>query len=358
MTADLETCLASLREHADAADRAAIWPLASWEALQRAGVLGWTIPSEHGGSERADSALLEGYEAIASACLTTCFILSQRDAAVRRIRSFAEPELARELLRPLACGGRFATVGLSQLTTSRQHSQPAMHARLEPERLILDGVMPWVTGAAEADHFVTGAVLEDGRQIMAVLPADAPGVSVGVPLDLMALEGSLTTEVRCELVELPRRWLLAGPAAQVMSLGARGGTGGLETSCLALGLAGAAVEYLHQEAVNRPEVGSLARQLEQERSHLRKQLHHLALHPGPPEETSALRGEANTLVLRATQVALTVSKGAGFVRPHGAQRWARQGLFFLVWSCPRPAVEATLAFLTPPEQTSARPTEC
>ena len=51
-----------------------------------------------------------------------------RSAATRalpvRILSFAGPELARELLRPLACGGRFATVGLSQLTTSRQHQQP------------------------------------------------------------------------------------------------------------------------------------------------------------------------------------------------------------------------------------------
>ena len=52
------------------------------------------------------------------------------------------------------------------------------------------------------------------------------------------------------------------------------------------------------------------------------------------------------LVLRATQVALTVSKGSGFLRSHPAQRWARQALFFLVWSCPRPTTIATLAQLT------------
>ena len=41
------------------------------------------------------------------------------------------------------------------------------------------------------------------------------------------------------------------------------------------------------------------------------------------------------------------AKGAGFVRPHPAQRWARQALFFLVWSCPRPAAEALLEELAP-----------
>jgi hypothetical protein len=55
-----------------------------------------------------------------------------------------------------------------------------------------------------------------------------------------------------------------------------------------------------------------------------------------------LRARANVLALRATQAALTANKGAGFVRPHAAQRRARQALFFLVWSCPRPAAEATL----------------
>jgi hypothetical protein len=46
---------------------------------------------------------------------------------------------------------------------------------------------------------------------------------------------------------------------------------------------------------------------------------------------------------------LTASKGTGFLRDHPAQRWARQALFFLVWSCPRPAAEATLDSLIPAE---------
>ena len=66
------------------------------------------------------------------------------------------------------------------------------------------------------------------------------------------------------------------------------------------------------------------------------------------ESAAHLRGRANALVLHATQTALAAAKGSGFLRSHPAQRWARQALFFLVWSCPRPALEGTLAHLAPP----------
>jgi alkylation response protein AidB-like acyl-CoA dehydrogenase len=335
--------LATLREKAADADGRLIWPEDSWEALRRGGAVGWAIPTAAGGMSWEGGQLFGAYEQLAEACLTSCFILSQRDAAVRRLRDSANHQLASELLPALAEGKTFTTVGLSQLTTSRQHVKPALTARELGGEFVLDGFMPWVTGATRADFFVTGAVLDDGRQFLAVLPRDRPGVSVGAPLELMALQGSMTAEVRCESVRLERRWLLAGPVEKVMA-GGRGGTGGLETSCLALGLTGAAVTYLLEEAASRPDLKPTAERLDHARSLMRAELHAAAQRGCSSDAAAALRGRANTLVLRATQAALTASKGAGFLRDHPAQRWARQALFFLVWSCPRPAVEATMAY--------------
>jgi alkylation response protein AidB-like acyl-CoA dehydrogenase len=340
-----ETVHAALAERANAADLEPVWPAASWEEIRRAGVLEWSIPQVYGGRGLGAVELLEGYERLASACLTICFLLSQREAACRRIRDAANEELRRELLPALARGDCFTTVGLSQLTTSRQHLKPSLAAREVNGDIHFDGTIPWVTGAEHADYLVIGAVLDDGRQVLAVLPRRTGGVSVGPPLDLMALRGSLTAEVRCDGVRLERRWLLAEPAERVLS--ARGGAGGLETSCLALGLAHAAVSYLLHEAGARPELRANADRLEQGRQALRRQLHELARGGGAPEQATALRARANALVLHATQAALTASKGTGFLHGHPAQRWARQALFFLVWSCPRPAAEATLALLTP-----------
>jgi alkylation response protein AidB-like acyl-CoA dehydrogenase len=339
--------IATLSAHAAAADGDPVWPEASWAAVRDAGVLAWAVPRTHAGSELPFRELLDGYERLAGACLTTCFILSQRDAACRRLRDGESARLRDELLPPLARGETFATVGLSQLTTSRQHLGPALTARLTDDGVLLDGSIPWVTGAARADHIIVGAVLDDGRQVLLAMPRGLPGVSVGPPLDLAALVGSLTAEVRCDRVHVDRRWLLAGPAANVMTLGGRASTGGLETSCLAIGLTGAAVAYLNDEASRRAELRETASRLTDECQGLREQMHTLARDGSTPAAAADLRADANGLVLRSTQAALTAAKGVGFLRSHPAQRWARQALFFLVWSCPRPAAEATLAKLAP-----------
>jgi butyryl-CoA dehydrogenase len=340
-----ETTREALAAHANAADAEPVWPESSWQELRRAGALAWSIPTEYGGRGLGAVELLAGYEQLASGCLTTAFFLSQREAACRRIAGGGSEELRRELLPVLARGDCFATVGLSQLTTSRQHGKPSLTARATDDGFHFHGTIPWVTGAEHAEYLVIGAVLEDGRQVLAVLPRRTAGVSVGPPLDLMALRGSLTAEVRCDGVELGRRWVLAGPAERVLA--GRGGAGGLETSCLALGLTAAAVAYLFGEAEARPELRPNAERLDAVRSGLRRQMHQLAQGGGAPEQATALRARANALVLHATQAALTAGKGTAFLGSHPAQRWARQALFFLVWSCPRPAAEATLELLTP-----------
>jgi alkylation response protein AidB-like acyl-CoA dehydrogenase len=339
------TLLAELFAHAGSADAEPVWPARSWDVVARAGALRWCIPEEYGGAGLGRVELLRHYRALAGACMTSCLLLSQRDAACRRLLDSGNEALCRRLLPPLARGEQFATVGLSQLTTARQHLGPACVARDEGSTLMLEGTVPWVTGAARAEHIVTGAVLPDGRQVLVVLPTALPGVAVGPSLDLMALEGSLTAEVRCAQVRLGKEWLLAGPAKKVLQ-GGRGGAGGLETSCYGLGLAGAALEYLRKEAEARPALAPGTERLHRGWQKAWQELERLAQEGGSAEAASALRGRANTLVLQATQAALTASKGTGFVRPHPAQRWARQALFFLVWSCPWPAAAATLAYLT------------
>jgi alkylation response protein AidB-like acyl-CoA dehydrogenase len=342
----LDSCLHSLGESAIEADGVMAWPEGSWNALRNAGVLGWSIPLAYGRSELAPLELLDGYRRIAGACLTTGFLLSQREAAVRRLRDSGNEAACRKLLPALANGDAFATVGLSQLTTSRQHGRPALMARFERDRVVFDGVMPWVTGAARADYFVTGAVLEDGKQVLAALPRATHGVTVGGPLPLAALQGSMTAEVRCQAAAVERSWLLAGPAEQVMAAG-KGGTGGLETSALALGLARAAEEYLRSESDHRPEWAESADACRQNGAALWERLMMLARTGGTPAEAADLRAQANTLVLKATQLGLAAAKGVGFLRSHGAQLRARQALFFLVWSCPRPALEGTVNSLQP-----------
>jgi butyryl-CoA dehydrogenase len=342
-----DAVLANLAGLADDADRRDDWPQASWDQVRQAGVTRWSIPADHGGLGMSSPQLLFGYEKLASACLTTAFILSQREAAVRRLCTSPVPLLQQRFLPGLARGEIFATVGLSQLTTSRQHRSPALVATPEsPDHYRLDGLIPWVTGADHADIILVGAVLPDRRQVLLVLPAGQDGMTVDPPLSLLALAGSRTAQIRCDHVLLPADLVLAGPGEKLLAVG-RGGVGGLETSCLALGLAGAAIVFLQQEAESRSELTETARRFAATCSQLRELMGQLAR--GPQEESKVvhLRVQATRLVLQATQASLTIAKGTGFVAPHPVQRWVRQALFFLVWSCPRSVAEGLLLELLP-----------
>ena len=83
-----------------------------------------------------------------------------------------------------------------------------MRATRKNGDLILDGFMPWVTSARYADWIVTGAVLEDGQQILACIPTDMDGVVVEEPMRFMALNASCTSQVRCNCAPLQKRYVI------------------------------------------------------------------------------------------------------------------------------------------------------
>jgi alkylation response protein AidB-like acyl-CoA dehydrogenase len=303
------------------------------------------VPREFGGSDVSSAQLLAGYEQLAQACLTTCFILTQRNAAIQRIATCEAEGLKAQLLPDLAGGRIFATVGISHLSTSRQHlAQPAVAAELSETSLRLSGSVPWVTGAAHADYIVTGGTCPDGRQVLAAVPTKVQGAVVGPSAQLMALSASATASLELHNVEIPRDHLLAGPVTGVMQQGG-GGAGSLTTSMLALGLARRAALLIRKESARRGELCGIAGQFDDELARLRGDFD-LAIAGAAPADgaltASAIRHRANSLSLRITQAALAISKGAGFVIGHPAELAVREAMFFLVWSCPQPVVQGVL----------------
>ncbi len=140
-------------------------------------------------------------------------------------------EGARRWLGAIAAGRAFTTVGISQLTTSRRHGSHALKAvESAPGVSHLKGAMPWVTAAERADVIVTGAVLDNGRQLLIAVPADRAGLTVQPSFPLAALQASCTAEVTCDEVPVTASDVLAGPSHEVMATPGLAGTGGLETS--------------------------------------------------------------------------------------------------------------------------------
>lgn len=338
-----ELC-AALAERAAAMDVSHTWPDEQLHLCGEDGVFRWFLPQRFGGYAWPDVDLVRGYLRLSAACLTTTFVITQRTGACQRIAASQNEAAQRRWLPGLASGEHFATVAISHLTTSRRHlSQPAMRATRTAGGYQLDGYSAWVTGGRHADVIVTGAVLDDGMQILVALPTELAGVSTPPPPQLVSLSASDTGELRCERVLVADEHVLFGPVENVMKLGG-GGAGGFQTSTLAIGAASAAIEFLTNEAQRRSELTAAANSLRDEQQALAGDL--LKLAAGEPIcSNEDLRTRANSLVLRASQAALAAAKGTGYVVGHPAGRWCREALFFLVWSCPQGVVNAQLCEL-------------
>lgn len=321
------------------------WPADQLRACGEAGVYEWFLPQRWAGQEWSAGDICRGYLELSRACLTTTFVITQFMGACQRIAQSGNPSVAEQWLPLLRTGKRFATVGISHLTTSRRYlAEPVLEARQAPDGYILDGYSPWVTGACHADLLVVGATLADGRQILCAVPTAAEGVDIPAPRQLLALSASCTGSVEFHQVHVPDEWVLAGPAAEVMKSGMGAGTGGVQTSVLALGLARAALDFLDEETTRRADLLPPVQALDRQWQSLREEAILVAQGTGGMT-AEALRAEANSLVLRATQAALTAAKGAGFVEGHPAGRWCREALFFLVWSCPQNVLHTHLCQL-------------
>lgn len=316
-------------------------------------------------SQESSYSLLNFYAWLASGCLTTAFIMTQRSAAVRRIETSSNESTRETLLSSLRSGVTFATVGISHLTTSRRHlSQPPLRAVQVGEGWLLEGFSPWVTGARFADTLVVGAVetvhakeneSSKPRELLFAIPRNRLGVGVEPCGELMALNGSATGPVRFEKVMASEADVLHGPVENVMEVSSRkalaeerpasgnskGGAGGLHTSALALGHAAQAIEYLFTESRQRGELISIAQGLQKQWEAAFGELCRMDSQEGPHDQVS-MRKKANDLALNCTQAALVAAKGVGFTDGHEVGRWCREALFFLVWSCPQSVAQAHL----------------
>ena len=321
------------------------WPSEQLKLCGEAGVYQWFLSRQWGGQEWEEQELVRGYVRLSTACLTTAFIITQRTGACRRIEASENRWLKSHLLPKLAGAESFATVGISHLTTSHRHlKRSVLSASQTAKGFVLEGFSPWVTGGIHADHILVGATLDDGRQILIVVPTDLPGVNAEKPVPLLAVSASHTGKVTFESVEVGREWLVAGPVEDVMGQSSGAGTGGVSTSALALGLSDSAIRFIEKQSGKRQELLEASSQLRSEFDQLFTKL--LAVAGGDPTHTlQELRIRSNSLVLRATQASLMAAKGAGFVQGHPSGRWCREAMFFLVWSCPQSVAKANLCEL-------------
>lgn len=329
----------SLYELADRTRSEGPWASGAFASLADNGILARLVPDDCGGAKTADNAPSESLEILTSTarhCLTTALALSQWAAAVQ-IMAAADLSVRQQLLDGFASGQRYATIGISQLTTSRRHaSRPPMVASRR-NRWVLNGLCPWVTGADTVDVIVTGAVIDEVHAGYFVVERSASGVDVELPMRLVALSGSRTSSVRFRDVQ---------PVAMISA--ERAGSprgGGLATTAVAVGAALGSVDYLRRLASE-----SSAADLDDLADRLSEQCSAITMRLAEPaglvvDDHEELRARANRLVIRASTATLMAAKGTGFIDGHPAGRAVSEAQFFTVWSNPAGVTRRTVRYL-------------
>jgi alkylation response protein AidB-like acyl-CoA dehydrogenase len=250
------------------------------------------------------------------------------------------------MLHRFAESKHFTTVGIAQLTTSRQGAAPALRATKVSGGYQLDGVIPWCTGAPMAQFIVAGAALDDGKQILFLMEPHLSGVTIEPVMQLVALRSTFTTSLKLKKVLLDDRWLLRGPAPAVLG---RTNSLTLGQTFLAMGLCRSAMKLIEAHDSDRARA-ALAR-FEDQLREVRDEVLSLS-QPGREGDAAAanarLRGVCNDLALRAAHAAVTLYKGTALLMDHPAQRLAREAMFLLVWSCPNPVIDCTIDLLSEP----------
>lgn len=291
------------------------------------------------------------YCALASHSLTNAFILTQRQAALRRIETSTN-QLASNLIQKHQEADQWISVGISHLTTSRQHLlKPAVTAKRTETGWRITGVVPWVTAARESKALVIAACDEDdySKQYLFYLPMQNHGIECQQDMDLMALAESSTCEVYLNAVALAKDDLLHGPSENVMTASQAGGAGGLQTSALALGLSARIIDHIHLKSQTITAIRALSDKFRERWMEVYQRLtlaNKQTATGDPTTDPAKLRKDANDLVTRVSQANLAIEKGSGYLQTSDASRWVRESLFFLVWSCPQPIANEHLCDLS------------
>ncbi len=332
---DLETLETNLRTLEDTGDEES-WPVDSVRWLTEAECFKNVVAKKYKGLQAEPQRQLETYEAVAAGSLSTALILTQHDAACELLGDCDNEKLANRLLPQFASGELLTTVGISQLTTSRRHGGPPMQAVKTANGYRLHGFMPWVTSAPKADYIVTGAVLENGQQILGCLSTEAKGLEIDEPMKLMALRSSYTTAVHCKDVELLNEFLMRGPVDKVLRL--RAPVKPLSVSAVGMGVAKTMWKDIQEKSSSLASVNSLFDEdIPNRFQEVRNRLFNAADKLSDPDAeipAMEIRVAVNDLVQRLSVTLMTTAKGSGYLSSNSTQRLCREAMFFLVWSAP------------------------
>lgn len=204
------------------ADRAAAWdlsgliPVELLRKLGEAGLLCCEVPEQYGGLglSSLDNGRFTAH--VGSLCSSLRSVMTSQGMAAWTIQRLGSARQRADYL-PRLTSGTLAAVGFSEPQAGSDLSAISTEIRTDGDSVVIDGRKVWVTAAHYADLLVVFGRYGDGAAA-AVVPADAPGVTVERVADPLGCRAAGHAGIRLDSVRLPRECVLGGAGAELTML--------------------------------------------------------------------------------------------------------------------------------------------
>lgn len=202
-----------IRPGAEQRDRDHEFPVDIVKEMGELGLLGMLVAEEYGGVGVDTLTYALAVEELARVCPATAVTMSVTNSVCCwPIQRFGSAALKRKVLPPLASGEAIGGFGLTEPGAGSDPGGMRTTAVRDGDFWVLNGEKAWITNAGFARYYVVLARTDPQagkRGITAfVVPADAPGFSVGQPEEKLGLRASRTAQIFFSDCRIPAENLL------------------------------------------------------------------------------------------------------------------------------------------------------
>ncbi|WP_107657371.1 L-prolyl-[peptidyl-carrier protein] dehydrogenase [Nocardia suismassiliense] len=191
-----------------------------WQLAGKQGILGATVPEEHGGSGLGAVSAVALMEALGIGTADTGFgfsVAAHLFACLMPIVEFGTPDQKLLWLPRLSSGELIAAHAITETEAGSDIFAMRTIAELRGDSYVLNGSKAFITNAPIADVFIVQAVTEPGGGFFGltsfIIEAGTPGLHAGPAYDKVGLRGSPTGELHLDDVHVPPEHVLGGRGA-------------------------------------------------------------------------------------------------------------------------------------------------
>ena len=327
--------------HAGTWDENNYFPRATYAQMATLGLMGMTIPEEHGGSmlNRLTGALI--YEELAKGDMATAGGLSVHNMVAASIARFGNNEQRQRWVSQMAAGKLLGAFSLSEAGAGSDAASLQCRAEHTGDAYIINGSKMWVTNGGEADVYLlmarTSTTQGSAGISCFVVEKGTPGFSFGKTERKMGLHSSPTRELIFEQCSIPVSNRL-GEEGQGFKIALSSLDGGrINIGAITVGVAQAAFETATAYAREREQFGKsisefqgiqfiladMAMKIEAARLLVYEAAYKLDQGQNANMAAAMAKCFATDMAMEVTTNAVQVLGGAGYVRDYPVERYMR-----------------------------------